>query len=151
LEEFVTFCISEYRDNKKELLLKWEWQQENNIPGGIAEMPLAYLWSRSTKLKVLNLAIPQQEYGIFDNAMNQDGNYYDNFYVMDKFLHIKKVKYINKHPYFIECETKKLQKVDGLHFSTVTKKFMKDYSIYGRVLFRTYVKELCGKVVRKLG
>lgn len=80
ITELVDFCIDEFKLHKDELRVKWNWQQQNNIPDGIAEMPLAYLWSRKTKLKVLNMALPQQEYGMFDNALNQAGNYYKNYY-----------------------------------------------------------------------
>ncbi|MGN0437486.1 MAG: hypothetical protein ACI4F4_03110 [Lachnospiraceae bacterium] len=150
IEEFVDFCIKEYKYHKEELLKKWEWQKKTNTPGGIGEMPLAYLWTRSTDMKVLNLAKPVLNYGIYENAANTSGNYYPDEYKMNHFLRIKKVKFIDGQPYFIKKKSQELQKVDGLHFSTVTKRFMKSYSLHERPLLMDYIIELIMKIKRRI-
>ena len=151
LADFVSFCIDEYKNHKDELLLKWHWQQETKTPGGIGEMPLAYLWQLKTHLKVLNLAKPYENYGIYENAANSSGNYVGKEYKFNKFLRIKKVKFIDSHPYFINANTGKPQKVDGMHFSTVTKKFMETYSRYEKITLYMYWKIFLEKVQRKFG
>lgn len=44
LTDFIDFIIDTYKNNKELLLKKWNYHQRNNIPGGVCEMSLAYLW-----------------------------------------------------------------------------------------------------------
>lgn len=149
LSDFIDFCIKEYKDNKEELLKKWEWHKKTKTPGGVGEMPLAYLWGRCTNKKIINLANTTGEYGLYENALNTDVVYGDVKYKMNNFLRIKKIKYIQHHPYYIR-EDGKLDKVDGLHFSTVTKKYMKSYSLYERATIKDYLIEMKEKIARRL-
>ncbi len=131
ISSFCDFVISTYKNNMALLAEKWDYQKKNNLPGGICDMTLLYLWSRQYDgTKILN-TIEQFEIGqnkvVIDNNINSIESGSGDKYVYDKLFNVKKIIFIDGVPY--------LQKSDGtrirtlvLHFQGGAKRYMKFYA-----------------------
>lgn len=54
LEKMLSFLIQSYESIPEEMTKKWEWHQRTGAPGGICDMTLLYLFSKSYRGKILN-------------------------------------------------------------------------------------------------
>ncbi len=122
LEKFCEFIIDSfsYRTILEQYKKKWKWHKLNNIPGGICDMTGLYFFSQKEK-DFINLLIKKNN-SIFDNNINNSDNYNNNEYEING--NYKKIIYNEGHPYFIEKETKKMVKVNALHFQGEAKKII---------------------------
>lgn len=123
LSDFIDFIILTYKENKKLLLQKWNYHKQNNIPGGVCEMSLAYLWQNvNTKYRILNTT---QEFdsGMFDFNVGSSENYEKNEFKMNRVLGIKKIVFDNGTPNFVRTNGEE-QRVHALHCLGMAKHYM---------------------------
>lgn len=99
LTDMLNFFIDEFKNNKAELMVKWEKHLREKLPGGICEMSLAYLWTYRTKFRVENIAKLQgaEEKWCINNSLLRTQGYYENEYKMDKLSGILKLRFVNKN------------------------------------------------------
>ena len=130
LTDMLNFFIDEFKNNKEELSLKWEKHKRENLPGGICEMSLAYLWAYKTKYRVENIAKLQgnEEKWCINNSLMRTQGYYKDEYSMDKSTGILKLRYVNKNgmklPELFNKREHMWVSAKALHFHGNSKKLM---------------------------
>lgn len=148
---FTDFCINIYKKNKPLLLKKWKFHQKNNLPGGICEMTLLYLWVKMNPqihfMNLLNTGINNVKFNT--NFMFAE-DYVDNEYQLFPFLGIKKVKFKEGLPYLIKQDKSKTR-VLNLHFGGDSKLLINDIYKFQRILPTTYLYYLFWNLKRELG
>ena len=93
LENFLDYLFYEYTDNISELEEKWEYHKSHGVGGGICDMTLLYLWTKSVEqFKILNTT---QEYknGVFDHFVSFSEGYEKEEYKTLKIINIKRLKF----------------------------------------------------------
>lgn len=102
LNDFLEYLIKAYdEDNMDSLLKKWKYHQECNVPGGICDMTLLYLWmqNNANRLKLFNgLCIKNGK--TFDHFLHVSEGYSVGDFEVNSFLEMKIIKFIDGKPYF---------------------------------------------------
>jgi hypothetical protein len=128
LELFCKFILKIYSSDNAKINLKWKWHQQNNIPGGINDMTLLYLFQLESKLKIGNFLPVIDNTFCFDLAINSSTNMYENEYQMHySFLmgrNLKKMIFRNNHPYSHNLLLKKDIRFCILHCQSDSKRIM---------------------------
>lgn len=127
IASFCSFVIVAYKDKNALLTEKWNYHQKNNLPGGICDMTLLYLWSKQEKeIKILNT---MEEFSIGDDKVVIDNNIstVENGYLYDKLFCLKKVTFYEGIPYLHKEDGTKIRTL-ALHFQGGAKRYMKFYA-----------------------
>lgn len=120
LEEFCEFTLETYRDNLAKLEEKWTYHQKHNLPGGVCDMTLLYLFHERKNLGNLNEV---HRGSFFDHNIEVSRNAYENEY--ERGLNrIKKVTWKDGKLYAYNHKMNKNILVNSLHFSGNAKKFL---------------------------
>ncbi len=123
LEDFTNFCIEAYSNKSilDKLKTKYQWHNDNDMPGGISEMTLLYLWSKA-KSKVDNFTRVINDM-TFDHNINSSGNYLKNEYEIQ--FGLKKFIFRNGIPYGINKILNKEIKFLDIHCQGIAKGSMR--------------------------
>jgi hypothetical protein len=120
LRDYLVFMINTYSQAERLSLLreKEEYHKQNNIPGGICDMTLLFLWIKDCeekkKYRVHNNAIIEN--GIaFDHNIQTASGFIKNEFQYDNFLRMKKVIYKDNIPFFVLKDGGKVR-ANTLHF-----------------------------------
>lgn len=99
MRSFLDFLMKAYENNIDDLNKKWEYHLKNNIPGGICDMTLVYLWYKShSELHFYNTT--QISKGtVFDHFLHQTEGYKNGEFRVNNFLEMKKLKFVDGIPY----------------------------------------------------
>lgn len=124
LESFIHFFEDCYRNHIEILKEKYNWHIQNGVKGGICDMTLLYLWSKSRR-DIFNW-LECEDYIIDHSLQTADHNRKKQF-LMNKILRIKKIKYVDDIPYFYDIQKKKWVRALTLHFQGSAKSLMKGY------------------------
>ncbi|MCM1236228.1 MAG: hypothetical protein NC489_39615 [Ruminococcus flavefaciens] len=131
IASFCNFIIYIYKNKKTLLAEKWNYQKDHNLPGGICDMTLLYLWSKqqgeATVLNTMKEFYNGSNMVVIDNNINSVENYTDNKYLYNKLFNMKKVTFIDGVPYLHRSDGTKIQTL-VLHFQGGAKKYMKYYA-----------------------
>lgn len=154
LLDFIGFCISMYKENIHVLKRKWNWNRENNIPGGICDMSLLYLYIQQTHFRVLNLSLLQD--GAWDDSLSSS-QIGDMCYKMSSCWKIKRILKVKDDLYF-ESVDEVMMPVNIIHAQGDKKKFISALS-HNRIDFisfewgniKYWVKRIYEKCWRILG
>lgn len=114
LKNFLDYLLYTYKENLDKLKEKYNYHLSHNLKGGVCDMTLLYLWSKTYKGELYNIA-PVVDNQIFDHNFGSSGNYYDNEYKFNKILRTKVVIFKSGYPYFINIKEKKLIKANVIH------------------------------------
>lgn len=141
LEDFLSFLKNLYSNKMQPLLSqKYQWHQENNIPGGICDMTALYLWQQG-KDDVCNLAkVHTNGMPLFDNNLNEDGNMWRNEFAMVKNVGLKKIIHKNNAYWAIAENTSTEISVAALHFQGRAKGCMAIFEKSQKITYWTYAK-----------
>lgn len=132
---FLDYCIDMYSNHLDELNVKWEAHQKYNLYGGVAEMSLLYLWTKTLPAdRVCNLTIVYQD-SVFDANMCIPDCYLENEYAYNSILRIKNMKWIDDKPYCKRLSDGKMILFHALHFGDISKLYMYDLFTYQHVSF----------------
>lgn len=115
LENFCQFIINSYTEERylNKYKEKWDWHVTQNRPGGICDMTTLYFFWQANQDLVVNWAKSYQG-NVIDDNINAASNSESDEYLTK--LGIKKIKFINKHPYFFSANGKGGQdRVHALH------------------------------------
>lgn len=125
---FLNYCIDTYENHLDMLQEKWNYHVDNQIPGGICDMTLQYLWYKNEEIcKKLNLVDTEENpQGVMDFNVNLATNCYKNEYCMNKLIQIKKLKFIDQVPFLISQKGAQVR-VLAIHFLGPAKQYMKSY------------------------
>lgn len=135
-EGIVSFCkfiTSTYQNNKTLLEEKWSYHRKNNLPGGICDMTLLYLWSKQCdETRILNT---MADFNIRENTVVIDQNINiiesctEDEYVYDTLFNMKKVIFADGIPYLQKSDGTKVQAL-SLHFQGGAKRYMRFYASF---------------------
>ena len=102
LDDFLNYLLLAYDESNVEpLLRKWKYHQENNVPGGICDMTLLYLWMQKNihRFKLFNgLCIKNGK--TFDHFLHVSEGYSVGDFKVNTFLEMKQIKFQEGKPYF---------------------------------------------------
>ncbi|MEQ9358331.1 hypothetical protein [Coleofasciculus chthonoplastes] len=121
ITSFTDFCLETYSKNSRLLQEKYNWHIKNNIPGGVCEMTLLYLWAKE-RTDVFNTAQVYDEMTL-DHSISISENFSLNEYSVT-IGGIKHIKFKEGFPY---CFNKKIGKdiaFLSLHCQGSSKKYM---------------------------
>tara|TARA_R110001592_G_scaffold112811_3_gene311347 strand:- start:235 stop:741 length:507 start_codon:yes stop_codon:yes gene_type:complete len=126
LEEFCNFMIECYTDPDKIELLedKWEWHQEQSIPGGVIDMTALWHFVQEADHVVITKA--HDDDSAFDHNVNSSENYFPNEYEMQG--GIKKITFLDGFPHGHNLVLGRKIKFHTLHFQGGAKDIMSDYA-----------------------
>lgn len=126
LESFLNYLFYEYTKNLKELEIKWNYHQKNNIRGGICDMTLLYLWATSdSTIRILNTTLGVDK-GVFDHFLSVSEGYKKGTFPIYRF-----------------CEMKHFRFVDGkAYFKDKNKNWIRTYTIHAQGKSKIYIKAL---------
>lgn len=144
LDDFLNFCQETFKNNKKLLLKKWDYQKKNNLAGGVCDMTLVYLWSKDNP-QVLNSA-KIFDGGTIDQNLCDRVNFSENEYKYNSFAGIKKyvIKKDNngrKQPYLVRTDGT-LVRVFAIHCSGRAKSAIKAFDISYTAVCMSQIKAL---------
>lgn len=144
LKEFIEFFINQYIGNSKDLLTKYQYHLDCNIPGGICDMTLLFLFSQGRK-DVYNFLDDDYFYLNFNISTLEHDNYERKDLI---FTH--KYKIINKNIFYDDGV--KLKKVLLLHMQGRSKKFMKyvENKNFFKLFFSISMLNLLRKIRQKI-
>ena len=115
----------------------------NNIPGGVTEMSLLYLWVMDRpNMRFYNMSIPENGFA-FNNTIWSDVNYSPREYVVSPLTRLKKFT-IPKDgglPIFY-LQAGGTVRFYNIHFVGSAKSDMHDYAAFGRLTLRSKCRQL---------
>lgn len=133
LTDFNDYCIDVYENHRDLLMPKYEAHQKYNLAGGVCEMTLLYLWTRTRKPgSVLNL---MEEYDgfVFNGPVGTDENLLPGEFRVSKITLIKKFRFKNGIPYFFRTDGNQPVASYSLHFGGADKIYLKSISLHDRI------------------
>lgn len=142
LEEFIEYFINKYKEKSEELINKYNYHIDKNLPGGICDMTLLFLFAQERK-DVMNIMYDDDFYLNF-NASTLEYKTFDRREII--FNHNYKI--IKDEIFY--CDEKVLKKVLFLHLQGRTKKFMKyaENKKYSMLFFNISLLNLLRKIKR---
>ena len=137
LSDFLDYCIDIFENHMDDVLLpKWEIHQKYNVPGGICEMTLFYLWQKDRSEKkekvILNLLKPDRDGCVFSGPISGEENYLRGECKVSKITTIKKIVYRDGIPCFVKKDSKEFLTTYSLHFIGADKIYMEGFYHNGR-------------------
>jgi hypothetical protein len=116
VQSFTDFCLEVYGDRKELLHQKYSYHQVMNLPGGICDMTLLYLWAK-TRNTVFNLLELKNGVAVDHNINSKDDLWEDQYQLR---AGIKRIYFMQGLPYEKETHNQFL----GLHFQGAAKPLM---------------------------
>ena len=142
LQDFCKFMLKSFRDNVllEQYEKKWAWHQKNNVPGGICDMTVLYLYLKDRPRRIVNLCKAEEKL-VFDVTITIPDNYSENEYMMTGGM--KEIEFNGGNPYFRRREAPQ-EKIAAcaLHFQGESKKYMTRYYT-GSALQKRYIAGFC--------
>lgn len=133
LSSFNDYCIDVYENHRELLTPKYEAHKKNNITGGICEMTLLYLWSRTRpKGRVINL-LAEYEGHVFNGPIASEENNFRGEFAVSPISQIKKFRFKNGQPYFIRKDSGKPVATYSFHFGGADKIYLKNICLHNRL------------------
>jgi len=133
--EFIEYLIDTYKNNIGPLEEKWKYHLENNVPGGVCEMTLLYLWYKTTDKKVVNtddiFGAKNKRYAIGNDVKTKTKKCP---FIMNKILQIEKIVFGNDNKPSLITENNEYVKAVCVHFCGMTKAYMDAYNTDNRFL-----------------
>ena len=143
LDDFLDFLQDSYENHLDRLRVKYNYHVVHNIPGGVTEMSLLYLWVQDRpKMHFYNMSIPKDGKS-FNNTIWFGVNYRDHEFRVDKHTRMKKFT-IPKNgglPIFYPTSGG-TQQMYNIHFVGSAKRDMHDYQVYGHLRFWSRCRQL---------
>lgn len=143
LSDFLSFLQDSYEHHLDRLRVKYDYHVSHNIPGGVTEMSLLYLWvTDRPRMRFYNMSIPKDGKA-FNNTVWFGVNYENDEFQVDKRTRMKKFT-IPKDgglPVFYPVSGGTLE-MYNIHFVGSAKRDMHDYQVYGRLRFGSRVNQL---------
>lgn len=143
LDSFLGYCHDAYANHLDYLKTKLDYHITHNIPGGVTEMSLIYLWVRDTPgLRFYNMAIPENGCA-FNNSVWDARNYSNGEYIVNSKIRMKKFTFEapDAMPTFYLTDGGKVH-CYNIHFVGSAKAYMHDFRLYGSLTWRSKVKIL---------
>lgn len=159
LTDFLNFCIDKYSNCKEQLQQKWGYHQLKNLPGGVCEMSLIFLWVRSRpELKYLNLINPPKGLPLYNNNIMDSEEYLCQEYKVSFLTGVKQLSFQQTpegiKPFLTRYNGEKVR-VQNLHFIGVAKLMMHDIQTNRKLSRKIYLlmtyyhfRMIVGKVYR---
>jgi len=127
IKKFCAFIEEYYTTDKINILFqKVNYHNSNNVPGGICDMTLLYLFYLENKDHIKNLLIVDNDHA-FDDNINVSENYYKDEYEFNLTKKVKNIKFINKKPYCNNLILNKDINFKVLHFQNGAKNIINNY------------------------
>lgn len=151
LDSFLNYCIDIYENHLELLEEKWKYHEENQVPGGICDMTLQYLWFKNDRSRAkINLVDRENGMnGVMDFNVNLATNCYRQEYEMNSYIQIKKIE-IRDGKAFLRSRTGECIRVFAVHFLGPAKQYMKSYAKRGRLSLKDYTVFTLKKVKASL-
>ena len=137
---FLNYCIDVYENHIEMLEEKWDYHKNNQVPGGICDMTLQYLWYQNNQsCKKINLVDRENEMsGVMDFNVNLATNCYKGEYLMNRFVRIKKIQIENGQSFLFDRDGEKVR-VFAIHFLGPAKQYMKSYAYENDLTVKDYM------------
>jgi hypothetical protein len=119
IRSFTQFCLITYSQHQEELQQKYNYHQKHNIPGGICDMTLLYLWQRGNP-SVFNLL--ELAGTLVDHSINSKDDFRQNQYPLK--AGIKSIAFSQGVP----CAAETQQPFLALHFQGIDKPLMQIFN-----------------------
>ena len=120
LKSFIDYCLFTYESNIDLLKKKYDWHIQNNKLGGICDMTLLYLWSKSNQLNVINFtSVDNTGLGIDHQFINKNNKRYKTKNNIEILL------FKEHKPYFISLIDGKQIQAFVIHAQGSAKRYMK--------------------------
>lgn len=143
LDDFLNFLQDSYENHLDRLKVKYDYHVAHNIPGGVTEMSLLYLWvTDRPDMRFYNMSIPENGCA-FNNTIWSDVNYSPGEYVVSPLTRLKKFT-IPKDgglPIFY-LQAGGTVRFYNIHFVGSAKSDMHDYAAFGRLTLRSKCRQL---------
>ena len=132
---FCKFLEEFYCTEKHQILLeKWQYHQNNELPGGVCDMTLLYLFSKDNNNVFFNLS-ESFDGNVCDDNINSCENYDRCEYKYDTIKNMKDIYFKNKKPYgFNEVLSKKVSFLT-LHFQGGAKEMIEEFYYANNYLY----------------
>lgn len=143
LDDFLAFLQDSYENHLDRLRVKYDYHVAHNIPGGVTEMSLLYLWVQDRpEMRFYNMSVPRDGKA-FNNTVWFGINYRDDEFKVDKRTRMKKftVPADGGLPVFYPVSGGTVQ-MYNIHFVGSAKRDMHDYQVYGRLRFSGRCRQL---------
>ena len=143
LDDFLDFLQDSYENHLDRLRVKYDYHVAHNIPGGVTEMSLLYLWVQDRpELRFYNMSIPEDGKS-FNNTIWFGVNYRDNEFLVNKHTRMKKftIPKDGSLPIFYPTSGG-TQKMYNIHFVGSAKWYMHDYQVFGHLRFGSRCRQL---------
>lgn len=134
LEKFCDYILRIYQTNKNIFQSKIKHHNENNLPGGICDMTLLYLYYRAYSENIFNLLTISDD-KVFDHNINMSSNYLPFEFI--KKGQYKKIFYKQNKPYGLTVNRVRINFL-GIHFQGDSKKHM-IYNYYNKMTLFNYL------------
>ena len=145
LEEFCHFVLDIYTKNFDQLENKIQFHKRNNLPGGICDMTLLYLFYEKNKKNIYNLLNVADNH-VFDHNINTSANKEtEEFATKDGF---KEFTLKNSKPYAFNNKGLKIY-FRGLHFQGNAKKEMIYYYFDKKEFLKFIFKSTWSRVSKR--
>jgi hypothetical protein len=121
------FCDSmeaTYAENLDKLREKWRWHQENDIPGGVGDMTLLWLFYVESGGRIRDICRVVDGVAFDHNIRVGENAFPDEYRVVDG---MKDVQWRDGQPYCWHLELERWVRFAALHFQDGAKPKMKEY------------------------
>lgn len=143
LDDFLAFLQDSYENHLDRLRVKYDYHVAHDIPGGVTEMSLLYLWVQDRpRMRFYNMSIPKNG-RVFNNTVWFGVNYSDDEFIVDKRTRMKKftIPKDGSLPVFYPVSGGTVQ-MYNIHFVGSAKRDMHDYQVYGHLRFGSRCRQL---------
>lgn len=143
LDDFLDFLQDSYENHPDRLKVKYDYHVAHNIPGGVTEMSLLYLWVMDRpQMRFYNMSVPRNGFA-FNNTLWSDVNYAPKEYVVSPFTRLKKFTLPKDGglPIFY-LQSGGTVRFYNIHFVGSAKNYMHDYALYGSLTFPTRCRQI---------
>lgn len=137
---FLEYCIDIYENHLELLEEKWNYHKENQVPGGICDMTLQYLWYKNDNTcRKVNLVDRENGLaGVMDFNVNLATNCYKEEYQMNRMVRIKKILIENGQSFLYDRNGNEVR-VFAIHFLGPAKQYMKSYAYNRKLVLKDYL------------
>lgn len=122
MEDFLQYCIWIYNNAPERLSEKWHFHQQQQVPGGICDMTLFWLWKADTDYKISNNTCVQNG-TVYDQNIGSPDNFHQEEYQMSRWYAMKKIHFKGGCPYLQTQEGKRVR-AKVLHCLGTNKKYI---------------------------
>lgn len=141
LDDFLDFLQDSYENHLDRLKVKYDYHVAHDIPGGVTEMSLLYLWVMDRpRMRFYNMSVPEDGYA-FNNTIWSDVNYSPKEFQVSALTRLKKftIPRDGTLPIFY-LQSGGTVRFYNIHFVGSAKNLMHDYQAYGSLTLPTRCK-----------